>query len=632
MKMNEPSRKTRLRCRTPWFWLALAAQGCGGDAGPGPHLGSESPSVEPGDVAVSDSSCIDAADCGTLGTGYDCRVGFCRHTPEIPAPCEGVVRRTGAPPTEGFGSLRIPLGAEGRSGTHYRLQGATFSLIRLRSGAGEDSAPEYPNLLTADSSPDVDWLDVPLPSGEYLVSLSDGWSLVTLSDAEPTAVPAALLSPALKDIRIGPDTETRLRLRFEVSRPGSDFAPAEVARALDILERPQPLSGRVCIESSIAPDGYNLSTQESVNRLEGCTEIGGDLDLGFDAPVDLSPLGELRNVCGGLGIGSSAPLIADLSRQAQSLTGLEALEEVDFLYLSHPGVISLAPLRSLRRIQRSDVENDVLGLFVTSSNFEDLRGLENVTEIQRVRIDGSERLTSLRGLTLPAEMRSVEVSGVNLIDLSALANVTRIPEQLRVVSTAVESLSALSALREVNSLGVFSNAALIDADGLGGLEASDYLQIYDSPGLTTLPVFSSLARVGALSISDLPALSGSLSFPLLGEAAQLFIENNPALETVSLPALTGIARLAIRNNQSLSSLDVPALARASQITIVNNPALDVRALATVIALQASSSKIGLNAGGQEPPRSPCPWTNDSECDEGLLCAQFSDGADCGPID
>jgi hypothetical protein len=346
-------------------------------------------------------------------------------------------------------------------------------------------------------------LDVPLPSGEYLVSLSDGWSLVKGSDAEPTAVPAALLSPALKGIRIGPDTETRLRLRFEVSLPGSELAPAEVARALDILERPQPLSGRVCIESAIASDEYSLFTQEAVNSLAGCTEIGGDLYIGFDAPVDLSPLRELRNVCGGLTIGSSAQLGGDVSLQAPSLTGLEALEEVDYLHLSHPGVLSLAPLRSLRRIQRPDVENDVLGLSITSSNLEDLSGLENVTEIQRFMIEGSERLASLRGLTLPTEMRSVEVSGVNLTDLSALANVTRIREQLRVRSTAVESLSALSALREVNSLGVFSNTALVDVDALGGLEASDYVQIYGSPGLTTLPVFSSLASVGYLSFSEL---------------------------------------------------------------------------------------------------------------------------------
>ncbi len=118
---NELRQRSNSRFSVPAFWLALLAGACGGSASTTPRIGSEShflayctdscsggfdciggictkscltdatscadlgasvdctnQSVEPGEVAVCDASCTLDADCGSLGSGYQCRAGFCR--------------------------------------------------------------------------------------------------------------------------------------------------------------------------------------------------------------------------------------------------------------------------------------------------------------------------------------------------------------------------------------------------------------------------------------------------------------------------------------------------------------------------------------------------------------------------
>jgi hypothetical protein len=203
----------------------------------------------------------------------------------------------------------------------------------------------------------------------------------------------ALFSSVLY-LALEPGADVSVRFRFEVQVPGAALAAADIARTLGVLERPDAPSGRVCVESPIDPEGYVVFRPWELAALEGCREVRGELYLGLESSADLGPLSELERVCGALSISSTASLGLELLDD-QSLAGLEALEEVDALFISHPGVRSLAPLGSLRRIQRRDVENDVLGLFATSSSLEDMRGLEQLTEIQSVHVDGGESLRSL---------------------------------------------------------------------------------------------------------------------------------------------------------------------------------------------------------------------------------------------
>jgi len=124
MKTNEQRRRSMTRIAIPAFYLALLALACGGKS-TAPNIGSEShflahcdatcddglsciggictrscltavtgcsdlgstatctnQSVEPGQVAVCDVSCASGGDCQSLGAGYGCEGGFCRHSPD----------------------------------------------------------------------------------------------------------------------------------------------------------------------------------------------------------------------------------------------------------------------------------------------------------------------------------------------------------------------------------------------------------------------------------------------------------------------------------------------------------------------------------------------------------------------
>jgi hypothetical protein len=544
--------------------------------------------------------------------------------------CEGVARRTGPPTIAGNGRLRLELTQAAASGLHYRLRGATFSLYRFAGDVGLDvTIPEH---LTSAESIDPDVLEVALPAGEYSLTLADDWSIVQLGDGEPTPVNAGPLSPVTRYFQLEGGADLTVRFRFEVEVPGVELTPSALAPTLGILERPSPPSGRVCVESPIVPEEFAVFSADTLRVLEGCSEIRGDLYLGLDGGLSLAPLAQLREVCGLLSIASTAPLLPDAPPEAQSLVGLEALEGVDGLFLSHAGVASLAPLARLRRIQRPDVENDVLGLFAISSSLEDLTGLEQVSEIRNLRVEGGEHLRSLRGLTLPAEMGSVQVDGTHLADLSALAGVSRLSGDFRVNAGAVETLDDLSNLRSAASVSV-QGGAVRDATGLGGLETTGYLAVIGSPLEIELPVFEKLTQVGDLNFSELP-VPGGVSLPVLTSAANIFIANNSNLAFVSAPALTSVGRLSISRNPMLASLDFAALSTVSVVDITHNPLLDEAALAGVSELETALTKIGANAGGSTP-LDPCPFAGDFECDEpgGTgLCAPATDGSDCGPID
>jgi hypothetical protein len=586
-------------------WVSLCCLACSGAATSGP-------SGAPGDGAA-------ASDPGQASS-----------TALPSAGCEGVARRKGPPTIAGNGRLRLELTQAAASGLHYRLRGATFSLSRFAGDVG--LGVTIPEQLTTAESLDPDALEVALPAGEYALTLADGWSIVQLGEGEATPVNAGRLSPATRYFQLDGGADVTLRFRFEVEVPGVELTPPALAPTLGILERPSPPSGRVCVESLIVPEEFAVFSADTLRVLDGCGEIRGDLYLGLDSALSLAPLSQLKEVCGVLSIASTAPLLPDSSPAAQSLVGLEALEGVDALFISHGGVGSLAPLARLRRIQRPDVENDALGLFAMQSNLEDLTGLEQVTEIRNIRVDGGEHLRSLRGLTLPSEMDSVQIEGTHLADLSALAGVTRLSGDFGVNAGALETLDDLSNLRSAASVSVYGGRVR-DATGLAGLETTGYLAVIASPLEVELPVFEKLTQVGDLNFSELP-VSGGLSLPVLASAANIFIANNSNLASVSAPALTSVGRLSISGNPMLASLDFAALSTASVVGIIHNPLLGEDALAGLSTLETTLTKIGANAGGSTP-LDPCPFAGDFECDEpgGTgLCAPATDGADCGPID
>ena len=85
----------------------------------------------------------------------------------------------------GSGSLTMTLGTTSRSGVEYRLRDATFEVRGLQD---ED-------VLSEDFPPEQALVNVPLPSGDYQVTLVAGWYMEHSANGQPfTPIPADLVS------------------------------------------------------------------------------------------------------------------------------------------------------------------------------------------------------------------------------------------------------------------------------------------------------------------------------------------------------------------------------------------------------------------------------------------------------
>jgi hypothetical protein len=123
----------------------------------------------------------------------------------------------------------------------------------------------------------------------------------------------------------------------------------------------------------------NFSTNQELSSLAGLERlehVGGALIIAHaPLPTDLAPLSRLRRVVGPLTISDNDALV--------SLHGLERLEEAGRLRIAPPpelgGIVSLAPLESLRRV-RGDVE------------FENIQREEVEAFLTRVQVDGTVEL------------------------------------------------------------------------------------------------------------------------------------------------------------------------------------------------------------------------------------------------
>lgn len=146
----------------------------------------------------------------------------------------------------------------------------------------------------------------------------------------------------------------------------------------------------------------------------------------------------------------------------------------------------------------------------------DLDGLQNLTDLLGLRIDGNDSLTSTRGLALQGKVGAVFIeSNPNLLDVDGFEGIDEIGEDLQILfNPNLESLEGFGNLRSIGrGLTIQSADALSDFSALRSLESvgesirfSNNLALVRF-GLDSLREFSS-ERPQALSlkVSDHPLL------------------------------------------------------------------------------------------------------------------------------
>jgi hypothetical protein len=377
-----------------------------------------------------------------------------------------------------------------------------------------------------------------------------------------------------------------------------------------------------------------VDDESGLELLEGCVVVDGDLQINLFGD-DLSALSELESVTGTLGLSFTG-----------SLDGLENLDQVGNLSLVQLDVPSLRPLGDLRTIGDTDLRRSRGDLLIQGLQRQrDLDGLGGIEHVRRIMIAEAGSIERLDGLTVPAELDLISVSGSpNIVDISALTPLQRIDvltlaglgitnltglhnlEQATQISLsslpALSHMRALQRLQKVQTLEL-SEVALRHVDGLEGLRSAVNIIVTSNPNLTQMGALSSLERLSQLLVSDNPALTGLPEIVDVDKLQQVSIERNQNLgfgpffpgvtdiellnviDNPSLLSLQGYGSLQtariidISRNPSLEEVTLQALTRAQQLTIHCNPALLESSIEPLRAVTDSASFSG-NLGSSAP--------------------------------
>jgi hypothetical protein len=250
--------------------------------------------------------------------------------------------------------------------------------------------------------------------------------------------------------------------------------------------------------SSACSGDIVLKSQAEVNAFGNCEIIDGNLMIVGDDIIDLTPLSSIKEVKGNLNIWNNGNLT--------NLEGLNNLFSVGGLTLrSNPHLENLLPL--------SNLSGDKLAHLVISKNKEllDLKGLEGITGLEQLFIEGNTYLTTLEGLDnlVVAEGNITIWRNSSLLNLNALANLQSVGAAFTIEQNdKLSDLSALANLGPCRDLHVLTNASLLDLSGLENISGLRDLTIAQNNGLKNLDAFSSLTSIsGELTVRGNPALT-----------------------------------------------------------------------------------------------------------------------------
>jgi len=380
--------------------------------------------------------------------------------------------------------------------------------------------------------------------------------------------------------------------------------------------------GTACGGSPIVEGDVSVENQKQLDALLGCEEIRGNLVIYVFEGTDLTPLAQLQAVDGNLVIGgyhgeppvTEEDLEALLAEQERldaivaagwlpSLSGVESIERVGGLSLSHFSAPSLEVFESLRLVTGY---NGLLGGRLSISalpHLVNLAGLENARGYLSIEVMGNPALASLDGLVVGDSLDLVHLRhNPALTDIDALSplETTNAVFFEHIGITNVDALANLANLWS-GSLFLSNNPELTQVDVLTGLGSVGSLGFERCPKLERLPDFPYLSGLNFFMVAgneslknvplDLPTLAANQAFfgysPMTTGMIQ--IVGNPQLESLSVVSgFRGAEVLTISHNTGLTRIDLGPLERLDQLQINGNTALTEVALGALETVDSLS--------------------------------------------
>lgn len=321
-----------------------------------------------------------------------------------------------------------------------------------------------------------------------------------------------LVSPSLEELDLSFAANMTELTQLEIYNYGQDTVSVTDLTPLAGLTKLQELSIPAEVKS-LAPlagltelRSLNLETRNGnssyypltdISALSGMTKLAS-LSMGLGDVKDLSPISGLANL---------TQLYLYGNFNCPDLQFLSGLAKLTNLSLELGDVKDLSPVSGLTSL--TDLQ--IYGNFSCS----DLQFLSGLTKLRTLRInpnngEGATPLTSLKGLENLTELRELRVNGPgNLTDVEPLANLTKLTtlslpyRDYSVNEPPALDLSSLSGLTKLQALGV--NSSVVSLEPLRGLTDLRSLQInadWQNP-VESLEPLSGLEKLSSLYVYPL---------------------------------------------------------------------------------------------------------------------------------
>lgn len=131
-----------------------------------------------------------------------------------------------------LGTVALPLTSNGPSGVQYRLRNATFQItspyyyygvggstseIPVAAGAPTvDPVNPMPTVVSSETDPDANSIEVELEQGTYQIYLQPGWSMERLENGVATPVEAQLLNNSWQWVWVSPHSTSWVSYQFGI--------------------------------------------------------------------------------------------------------------------------------------------------------------------------------------------------------------------------------------------------------------------------------------------------------------------------------------------------------------------------------------------------------------------------------
>lgn len=321
-----------------------------------------------------------------------------------------------------------------------------------------------------------------------------------------------LVSPSLEELDLSFAANMTELTQLEIYNYGQDTVSVTDLTPLAGLTKLQELSIPAEVKS-LAPlagltelRSLNLETRNGnssyypltdISALSGMTKLAS-LSMGLGDVKDLSPISGLANL---------TQLYLYGNFNCPDLQFLSGLAKLTNLSLELGDVKDLSPVSGLTSL--TDLQ--IYGNFSCS----DLQFLSGLTKLRTLQIipnsgEGATPLTSLKGLENLTELRELHVNGPgNLTDVEPLANLTKLTalslpyRDYSVNEPPALDLSGLSGLTKLQTLGV--NSSVVSLEPLRGLTDLRSLQInadWQNP-VESLEPLSGLEKLSSLYVYPL---------------------------------------------------------------------------------------------------------------------------------